>query len=60
MKMYHFKQCLLSKSIIFYQNFIKLGHIVKYRDVFFKFDNGPYRNMLQQLWPFVYENSLLK
>ena len=25
---------------------IKLGHIVKYRDVFFKLDNGPYRTML--------------
>ena len=31
----------------FYQNLMKLGHIfVKYRDVFFKFDNGPYRTML--------------
>ena len=25
---------------------MKLGHIVKYHDVFFKFDNGPYRTML--------------
>ena len=30
-------------GIFFFQNFMKLGHIVKYRDVFFKFDNGPYR-----------------
>ena len=27
------------------QNFMKLGHIVKYHDVF-KFNNGPYRTML--------------
>ena len=33
----------LSNSNIFYQNFMKLGHIVKYNDVFFKFDNGLYR-----------------
>ena len=25
---------------------MKLGHIVEYHDVFFKFDNGPYRTML--------------
>ena len=25
---------------------MKLGHIVKYHIVFFKFDNGPYRTML--------------
>ena len=30
-------------GIFFYQNFMKLGHIVKYHDVFIKFDNGPYR-----------------
>ena len=35
----------LSKSNSFDQNFMKLGHIVKYHDVFFKFDNGPYRTM---------------
>ena len=34
MKIHHFKRCPLSKSNIFYQNFMKLGHIVKYRDVF--------------------------
>ena len=36
----------LSNSNIFYQNFMKLGHIVKYHNVFFKFDNGPYRTRL--------------
>ena len=36
----------LSKLYTFDQNFMKLGHIVKYHYVFFKFDNGPYRNML--------------
>ena len=46
MKIHHLKRCPLSKSNIFYQNFMKLGHIVKYDDVFFKFDNGPYRTML--------------
>ena len=25
---------------------MKLGHMVKYHNVFFKFDNGLYRNML--------------
>ena len=45
MKMHHLKRCPLSKSNSFAQNFMKLGHIVKYHDVFFKFDNGPYRTM---------------
>ena len=36
----------LSKSNTFDQNFMKLGHIVYYHDVFFKFDNGPYGTML--------------
>ena len=36
----------LSKSNSFDQNFMKLGHIVKYHDLFFKFGNGPYRTML--------------
>ena len=45
MKIHHLKRCLLSESNIFYQNLMKLGHIVQYHDVFFKFDNGPYRNM---------------
>ena len=39
----------LSNSNIFYQNFMKLGHIVKYHDVFFKFDNGPYRTRLPRV-----------
>ena len=34
---------------------MKLGHIGKYHNVFFKFDNGPYRTMRQELWPFVYD-----
>ena len=46
MKIHCFKRCPLSNSNIFYQNFMKLGHIVKYHDVFFKFDNGPYHTML--------------
>ena len=41
-----FKRHPLSNSNIFYQNFMKLGHIVKYHDVFFKFNNGPYRTLL--------------
>ena len=39
----------LSNSNIFYQNSMKLGHIVKYHDVFFKFDNGPYRIRLSRV-----------
>ena len=35
----------LSKSNRYDQNFMKLGHIVAYHNVFFKFDNGPYRMM---------------
>ena len=45
MKVHHLKRCTLSKSNTFDQNFMKLGHIVKYHDVFFKFNNGPYRTM---------------
>ena len=30
------------RSLSFYQNFMKLGHIVKYYNDFFKFDNGLY------------------
>ena len=37
---------LFKKSNIFYQNFVKLGHIVKYCNALFKFDNGKYRTML--------------
>ena len=36
----------LFHSSTFDQSFMKLGHIVKYHDVFFKFDNGLYRTML--------------
>ena len=39
MKIHHLKQSLLSKSNSFDQNFMKLCHIVKYHNVFFKFDN---------------------
>ena len=35
-----------SNSNTFDQNSMKLGHIVKYHDVFLKFNNGPYRIML--------------
>ena len=41
MKIHRFKLCPLSKSNTFDQNFMKLGHIVLFNDVFFKFDNGP-------------------
>ena len=37
------RQHRLSKSNTFDQNFVKLGHLVKYHNVFFNFDNGPYR-----------------
>ena len=46
MTIHGFKRCPLSNSNIFYQNFMKLGHIVKYHYVFFKFDNGPYHTSL--------------
>ena len=42
METHRFKQCPLSKSNSFDQNFMKLNHIVKYHDDFFKFDNGLY------------------
>ena len=48
MKIHHFKR----RPNIFYQNFMKLGHIVKYHNVFFKFDNGPYRTMLSVVMAF--------
>ena len=35
----------LPKSNSFDQSFMKLGHIVKYHNVFFKFDNGLYRTI---------------
>ena len=51
----------LSNSNMFYQNFMKLGHIVLYYDVFFKFDNGSYRTRLSRvmalcLWKFTVLN----
>ena len=57
MKIHHLKWYLLSKSNTFDQNFMKLGHIVEYHEVFFKFDKGPYRTMLSAimalcLWKF--------
>ena len=39
----------LSNLNIFYQIFMKLGHIVKYHDIFFKFDNIPYRTRLSRV-----------
>ena len=38
------KRCLLSKMNSFDYNSMKLGHIIKYYNVF-KFQNGPYRIM---------------
>ena len=46
----------LSNLNSFDQNFMKLGHIIKYHNVF-KFDNGPYLTMPSELLPFIYENS---
>ena len=46
MKIHLCKQRPLSNLNTFDQNFMKLGHIVKYHDIFFKFDNGPYCTML--------------
>ena len=48
----------LSNPSTFYQNFMKLGHIVKYNNVFFKFDNGQYRTRLSVVMALVDENSL--
>ena len=57
------RRCPLSNSNICYQNFMKLGHIVKYHDVFFKFDNGPYQTRLSRvmalcLWKFTIWNDV--
>ena len=54
---YENSQRPLSNSNIFYQIFMKLGHIVKYHDVFFKFKMIHIAPGFQELWPFVYENS---
>ena len=63
MKIHHLKRCPLSKSNSFDQNFMKLGHIVKYHDVFLKFDNGPYCTMFSVvmaicLWKFTIWNNI--
>ena len=49
MKIHSFKRRPLSNSNIFYQNFMKLGHVVQYHNVFFKLDNGPYRTRLSRV-----------
>ena len=46
MKIHRFKRRPHSNLNIFDQIFMKLCHIVKYHDVFFKFDNGQYGTML--------------
>ena len=46
---YEKSQRPLSNSNIFHQIFMKLGHIVKYHDVFFKFDNGHIAPGFQEL-----------
>ena len=56
MKMHYLKRCPLSKSNTFDQNIMHFGHIVKYHDVFFKFDNGPYRTMHLVVMALFYEN----
>ena len=43
-KNYRLKRCLLSNMNSFDYNSMKLGHIIKYHNVF-KFQNGPYRIM---------------
>ena len=45
MKIHHFSWCPVYKSSILDQNFMKLTHIVKKHNGFYKFDNGPYRTM---------------
>ena len=56
MKIHRFKRCRLSKSDSFDQNFMKLGHIVKCHDVFFKFDMVYMAPCFKELLPLVYEN----
>ena len=46
MLIHSLKWFLLSKVNSFGQNFMKFGHIAQYYNVFFKFDNGPYRTLL--------------
>ena len=61
MKIYHLKRRPLSNSNTSDQNFMKLGHIIKYHNVF-KFQNSPYRIMpsgviarLLMTIPYLYE-----
>ena len=51
------------KSNMFNKIFMKLGHMVKYHDVFFKFHDSPYRTMLSVvvalcLWKFTIWNDV--
>ena len=48
----HTQRQTLAEIKSFDQNFMKLGHIVKYNDVFFKFDNGLYRTMSSRVIAF--------
>ena len=57
MKIQHLKRCPLSKSNAFDKNLLKLGHIVKNHDVFFKFDNGLCRTMPSVVMALCYEKS---
>ena len=58
MKNHRLKPHMLSSMNSFDYNSMKFGHIIiKYHNVF-KFQNGLYRIMPQELLPFVNENSL--
>ena len=57
MIIHHLKRYPLSKLNIFDQNFMKLGHIVLYHDVFVKFDNDPNGIMLSVVMALCYENA---
>ena len=57
MKNHWLKGRLLSYMNSFDYNSMKLGHIMKYHNVF-KFQNGPFASCLQELLPFVNDNSL--
>ena len=46
MKNCQLKRRLLSKMNSFDYNSMKLGHIIKYHNYVFKFQNGPYHIML--------------
>ena len=57
MNKYQLKRRLLSTMNIFDYNSMKLGHIIKYHNVF-KFKNGPYRIMPSGVIALCYDNSL--